>query len=125
MQSFPEYRITTIKELIDAATPENIDNLLTDLKHHILLSYNGTLIDPHIFKWVDDGQTDVHIKMKTWTPLEKEHFFSKPSEENLYSVYSPHTNEVLLSPIDGIKGNIWMTLPDDMYQPNKECDDPL
>lgn len=53
-----DYEITTMAELSAAATDENLEVLVADLKvwlrHHIL--FRGTAIDVgHIFKWRDDG----------------------------------------------------------------------
>ncbi len=61
-----EYRITTIKELVDTATPENIDFLLADLKNFVLMT--KMTIDANIptnnscFIWVDDGKNDINVQ---------------------------------------------------------------
>lgn len=55
-----EVTITTIKELVDTATSENLANLIQDLYHFIILAKNTELsINYSKFVWVDDGKNDV------------------------------------------------------------------
>lgn len=72
MSESKKYRLETISDIIDAVTPENIDNFLIDLKSFIKttqnLIYLCRIIDPDlaykknseigqpIFNWIDDGK---------------------------------------------------------------------
>ena len=62
------FRLQTIQDIADVATPENIDNLLKDLKG-VLLGYmavrivSPTLKLPHL-DWIDDGDNTVYLEFE-------------------------------------------------------------
>lgn len=71
-----EYKISTLKDIVNVVTPENMDNFLIDLrmwfqrvqkdngKLKLEISFKGIsaqLLDPTSFVWIDDGK---HVETK-------------------------------------------------------------
>ncbi len=62
------YEINTIKELVNIATDDNIDNLMLDLTLVIkgYLKYKKT--EPSLvfnkFTWIDDGENNIELVIK-------------------------------------------------------------
>ncbi len=61
-----QYQISTIQNLVDIATDENIDCLLADLKNFIEITKNiqntpGMSTTGACFEWIDDGKNDVIV----------------------------------------------------------------
>lgn len=60
-----EYRLTTVSDFVDIATPENLQTLLTDFGNYLLLAISPKFRDciprPHSFGWINDGKHDVFL----------------------------------------------------------------
>src|SRR5208283_2933923 len=113
----PTYHITTIKELVEVATDENISALLTDLKNFIIFAKNpehfdGT-VDISCFQWVDDGKSDVILdcKIDDWSAEAKETLITNLSAG---VVYDETKNEITTNLSTASTDKLIYKLPDNI-----------
>lgn len=110
--SYPSYNITTIRELVDVATPENLPLLLADLCNFIILAksqeeYNMT-VNTNCFTWINDGETDLILTCIN-NDLSKDTIM-----ENLPigAVYDEVKNEIIVESPGFITDKVTIKLPD-------------
>lgn len=111
----PIYKIKTIEELVNVATPENFQCLMTDLQSFIMLAKRiDAEMDRTCFNWIDDGKSDVNLNLifpegEVWNEETRKKFVEElPSNAS----YDDNTNEIMVDSFGGLNCKMTIKLPD-------------
>ena len=105
------YEIKTIQDLVDVATTDNINHLITNLHNLLRIAvFSGKQESDCVFKWIDDGRTDVYMNMRfeAWNKETKEELIKSLDGE---SHYDETTDEVVIPSFAHIIGCAYIKLP--------------
>jgi hypothetical protein len=117
-----EYKITTIKELVEVASVNNINNLMTDLRNFITIIKKfgpEAQIDASTFNWIDDGEANLSIisnlpEDEIWNDKTRDKFIESLSSITTYNKATnilTISNEIRSNDIIGT-GKVTIKLPD-------------